>query len=91
MTDDAPKSHTASHRQLLAIAALTGLPVIAVTALVMLGWILRTPWMVQIIPGATAMVFSNALCLFMLGTALILAALRWRWSKLVQKPATLLP
>jgi len=40
--------------------------------------------MVQIIPGTTAMVFSNALCLFLLGIALILTTLQQRWCKPVQ-------
>jgi diguanylate cyclase (GGDEF)-like protein/PAS domain S-box-containing protein len=40
--------------------------------------------MVQIIPGTTAMVFSNALCLFLLAIALILTTLQRRWCKPVQ-------
>jgi len=67
-----------------AIAVLTGWPVVGVAALVMLGWFVRVPWMVQIIPGSTAMVFSNALCLFLLGIALILTTLQQRWCKPVQ-------
>jgi diguanylate cyclase (GGDEF)-like protein/PAS domain S-box-containing protein len=55
-----------------------------VAALVMLGWLVRVPWMVQIIPGATAMVFSNALCLFLLGIALILTTVQRHWCKPVQ-------
>ncbi len=67
-----------------AIAVLTGWPVVGVAALVMLGWFMRVPWMVQIIPGTTAMVFSNALCLFLLAIALILTTLQRRWCKPVQ-------
>jgi diguanylate cyclase (GGDEF)-like protein/PAS domain S-box-containing protein len=55
-----------------------------VAILVMLGWVMRVPWMVQIIPGTVAMVFSNALCMFLLGTALILTTVRQRWCKPVQ-------
>jgi len=55
-----------------------------VAVLAMLGWVVRVPWMVQVIPGTTAMVFSNALCLFLLAIALILTTLQRRWCKPVQ-------
>ena len=57
---------------------------VVVGALAMLGWIVRVPWMVQIIPGTAAMVFSNALCLFLLAIALILTTIQRRWCKPVQ-------
>jgi diguanylate cyclase (GGDEF)-like protein/PAS domain S-box-containing protein len=66
------------------ITAVIGGLVAGVAAFVMLGWIVRTPWMVQIIPGATAMVFSNALCLFLLAIALILTGVQQRWRKPAQ-------
>jgi len=49
-----------------------GSAVAILAALVMLGWVVRVPWMVQIIPGTVALVFSNAVCLFLLAVALIL-------------------
>jgi len=66
------------------ITAVIGGLVAAVAALAMLGWLVRIPWMVQIIPGTTAMVFSNALCLFLLGIALILTTVERRWCKPAQ-------
>ncbi|NTU65990.1 MAG: hypothetical protein HGB05_21940, partial [Chloroflexi bacterium] len=82
--DKALSSEGDGRQQQPAIAVLTGWPVVGVAALVMLGWFMRVPWMVQIIPGTTAMVFSNALCLFLLGIALILTTLQQRWCKPVQ-------
>jgi diguanylate cyclase (GGDEF)-like protein/PAS domain S-box-containing protein len=65
-------------------AVLIGWAVVGLAALVMLGWALRVPWMVQIVPGTAAMVFSNALCLFLLGIALVLTAVDRRWCKPAQ-------
>jgi len=65
-------------------AAVAGWPVVGLAVLVMLGWIVRVPWMVQIIPGTVAMVFSNAFCMFLLGIALVLTTLSHRWCKPVQ-------
>lgn len=65
-------------------ALLAGWPVVGIAAMVMLGWIVRVPWMVQIIPGSVAMVFANALCLFLLGVALILTTVERPWCKPVQ-------
>ncbi len=64
------------------ITAVIGGLVAAVAALAMLGWLVRVPWMVQIIPGTSAMVFSNALCLFLL--AIALTTVERRWCKPVQ-------
>jgi diguanylate cyclase (GGDEF)-like protein/PAS domain S-box-containing protein len=66
------------------ITAVIGGSVAGVATLVMLGWMVRLPWMVQIIPGTTAMVFSNALCLFLLAIALILTTIQQRWCKPLQ-------
>jgi len=66
------------------ITVIIGASVVGVAALVMLGWMVRVPWMVQIIPGTTAMVFSSALCMFLLGIALILTTLQRRWCNPVQ-------
>ena len=78
MLDETPLSDTSARHRRPAIAALTGWPVVAVAALVMLGWLVRVPWMVQIIPSTTTMVFSSALCMFLLGIALILTTLQQR-------------
>lgn len=66
------------------IVAVTGLLVASLAALVMIGWVMRVAWMVQIIPGTVAMVFSNALCMFLLGIALVLTDVPHRWCKPVQ-------
>jgi diguanylate cyclase (GGDEF)-like protein/PAS domain S-box-containing protein len=66
------------------MAALCGGPVLGVAVLIMLGWVMRVPWMVQVIPGTTAMVFSTALCLFLLAIALLLTAVPRRWCKPAQ-------
>jgi diguanylate cyclase (GGDEF)-like protein/PAS domain S-box-containing protein len=84
MRDETPLSDTSAWQRRPAIAALAGWAVVGVAALVMLGWLVRVPWMVQIIPGTTAMVFSNALCMFLLGIALILTTLQQRWCKTLQ-------
>jgi diguanylate cyclase (GGDEF)-like protein/PAS domain S-box-containing protein len=84
LLDEARLSEGSRRHRWAVIAALTGGPVVGVAAIVMPGWVVRVPWMVQIIPGATAMVFSNALCLFLLGVALILTAVERRWCKPVQ-------
>lgn len=67
--------------------AVAGLLVAALAATVMAGWVAQVPWMVQIFPGATAMVFANALSLFLLGAALSLTATRFRWQAAVQTGA----
>src|SRR5512135_503103 len=67
--------------------AVAGLLVAAMAAMVMAGWVAQVPWMVQIFPGATAMVFANALSLFLLGGALGLTATRFRWQTAVQTGA----
>lgn len=59
----------------------SGWLVTGLAALAMLGWLLRVPWMVQIVPGATAMVFTNALCMFLLGNALLLTTGARRWHR----------
>ncbi|MCK7580731.1 MAG: hypothetical protein MZV65_37235 [Chromatiales bacterium] len=72
------------HHRWPAPALLAGLPVAGMAALVMLGWVVRVPWMVQLIPGAVAMVFSNALCLLLLGVALVLTTVERHWCRPVQ-------
>jgi diguanylate cyclase (GGDEF)-like protein/PAS domain S-box-containing protein len=67
-----------------AIAALIGWLVAAFAVFVMLGWVARVPWMVQIFADATAMVFSNAACMLLLATALILTTGERRWRKPMQ-------
>ncbi len=84
MTDGKPITSNPAERLRPTIAALLAAPVVAVAVLAMLGWLLRIPWMVQIIPGSTAMVFLNALCLLLLGAALILATVPLRWCKSAQ-------
>ena len=56
----------------LVVPLLAGI-VVALGTLVMLGWILRQPLLVQIVPNYTAMVFATAL-----GLASVGAALLWR-------------
>jgi diguanylate cyclase (GGDEF)-like protein/PAS domain S-box-containing protein len=65
-------------------AVYVGVLVAVLAAFVMLGWLVRVPWMVQIIPGTTAMVFSNAACMFLLGIALILITVQRPWCKPAQ-------
>jgi diguanylate cyclase (GGDEF)-like protein/PAS domain S-box-containing protein len=66
------------------IAAVAGGSVAGLAAVVLIGWVVRVPWMVQVIPGAVAMVFSNALCMFLLGISLVLTTVRPRWGRSVQ-------
>jgi diguanylate cyclase (GGDEF)-like protein/PAS domain S-box-containing protein len=82
--DEATLSEGAGRPPRRMFAAYIGWPVVGLAALVMLGWVVRVPWMVQIIPGTAAMVFSNALCMFLLGIALILTTVPRRWCKPVQ-------
>lgn len=71
-----------THRLYL-IPALAGV-LMALAAMVMLGWVLRVPGLVTLFPGATAMVFSNAACFLLLGLSLLLTAVRRAWCKPVQ-------
>jgi len=81
MPDAANKSSPVRRvRRLSPVLFLSG-AVAVLAALVMLGWLVRVPWMVQIIPGSVAMVFSNAACLFLLAIALILMAVESRGYK----------
>lgn len=66
------------------VAVTAGSLVAGLAALVMLGWVMRVAWMVQIIPGAVGMVFSNALCMFLLGVALVLTSVERSWCRPVQ-------
>lgn len=56
--------------------ALLGAVVVLLGVVVMLGWILRQPLLVQIVPNYTAMVFATALGLASVGAALLWRALR---------------
>ena len=82
--DKATLFESASWQPPRIVVGVIGSLVAGLAALVMLGWVLRVAWMVQIIPGAVAMVFSNALCMFLLGIALVLTNLQQRWCKPVQ-------
>jgi len=70
--------------------AVAGLAVAALAAMVMAGWLLRVPAMVEIFPGAPAMVFANAFSLFLLGGALGLTATRLRGQAAIQTAVGLL-
>lgn len=50
---------------------LLGSVVVLLGLMVMIGWILRQPHLVQMVPGYTAMVFTTALGLTLLGGALV--------------------
>ncbi len=84
MHKQATLSAGSDRRQRVSVVVLSAWLVMGVAALVMLGWLVQRAWMVQLIPGTTAMVFSNALCLFLLGTALQLTTVQWRWRKPLQ-------
>lgn len=77
-------SETPGRQRQHTIVTLIGWSVAALAALVMLGWTVRVPWMVQIILGAVPMVFSNALCLLLLAIALILMSVERRWCSTAQ-------
>jgi len=56
---------------------LTGMLILGLGAWVLLGWLLRNPAWVQIMPQYVAMVVNTALCFTLLGLAL-LAPMRHR-------------
>ncbi len=54
------------------LAAVAGIALITLGTIVMAGWWLRVPAMVQILPGYIAMAFNTAACFFAGGVALLL-------------------
>jgi len=62
-------------------ALLCAWPVAIMAIMVMLGWLTHVPWMVQVLPGATALVFSNAVCLFLLASSLMLTTRQHKWTQ----------
>jgi len=81
MPDAANKSDLLRFRRPMSPVLFLSGVVAALSVLAMVGWLVQVPWMVEIIPGTTAMVFSNALCLLLLAVALILFALQPRGYK----------
>ncbi|MFO7602255.1 MAG: hypothetical protein R6X06_00400, partial [Gammaproteobacteria bacterium] len=66
------------------VIRLMGLAVMCLAALVMFGWLSQIPWLATLFPGVTTKVFSNVLCQFLLGLALILSTLQHPWCRLLQ-------
>jgi len=82
--DESTISQRSDQKAWSAFPPLGGALVAALAVWVIVGWVVRVPWMVQIIPGATAMVFTNAVCMLLLGVSLLLTSVEPRWCKLAQ-------
>lgn len=61
-----------------------GAILVALGVLVILGWVLKIPELVRIVPTFAAMVFNTALCFLLLGIALMLSEVSHAWRKHLQ-------
>lgn len=60
------------------IPVFIGAVLIVLGAIVILGWLLKIPELVRVVPGFAPMVFNTALCFMLLGAALATASQTWR-------------
>lgn len=65
----------------LHLAPIAGIALLALGGIVILGWLLRVPAMVQIVPGYIAMAFNTAACFVLSGVALLLPDSRPQWQR----------
>ncbi len=65
----------------------TGAFLVLLGLIVMAGWLLRLPSLLQILPGSVSMVFSTALCFALAGAALLIPE---RWPTLRRRGLTAL-
>ena len=71
LMSDPPKRQRTDSRIARMARPLPARPLVTLGAVVIAGWLLREPALVQVIPGATATVFNTALSFVLAGLALI--------------------
>ncbi|MES2933653.1 MAG: EAL domain-containing protein [Pseudomonadota bacterium] len=65
-------------KKIATIQSLAGLAIICLATVILLGWLTRTPLLVQIRPNFVGMVVNTALCFALLGITLLLPVLKVR-------------